>query len=109
MLISRTAEKKIRDEGYKAGVADEKMKRKEKLPAERKKHESEKLNSFSRGKLDGLQEARRILNHRIGTEGDDSDDRSVHQLYRALNEVRKIDKKAGKLYNKTHDKFGRTV
>ena len=96
--------------GLKDGKAAEEKERDGILAEELIKHEAAEVNTFNRGKYEGLWEAREILDDNIDSEGDDSDDESVHKFYLELNRARRrISRKIDNLYISTHDGLGRTV
>ncbi|CAF9931359.1 MAG: hypothetical protein HETSPECPRED_007846 [Heterodermia speciosa] len=84
--------------------------------AEEARHETEELNAYERGKYEGLQMARGILDRAVEKEGkgddsdDDEDEGAFVKMYKVADRVRRlIGKKSDEVFEGVYDEQGRSV
>ena len=86
--------------------------------AEKARHETERLNAYERGKYEGLQMARRILDRAVKKEGegDDSDDDEDEdegafvKMYRVVDRVRRLlGERSDEVFEGVYDEQGRSM
>ena len=104
-MWGKEKKQKASDEAFRKGEAAEKTRQERILEAKQKEHEkvveNEVKKSFSRGRYEGLREARRIID-RI----DNSEDRASTVLSKARETI--LDR-ADEVYKETHDRVGGSV